>query len=83
MKKRTLLGAAVAFVALSASAGGMAAGTAVARPWQPLCQDLHSAFTGYYDLASSAYQQGDMQAYRYYDRLGDRNYNTYVARGCN
>ena len=74
----------VAGVALAGALTGFAAGVAEAAPsWGPRCQSLHSSFTTYYNLASSALQQGDMNAYRYYDRLGDNDYNSYVRAGCN
>lgn len=84
MRKSALLKRAAAAAALSGALTGFAAGVADAAPsWGPRCQSLHTSFTTYYNLASAALAQGDMQAYRTYDSRGDNNYNAYVQAGCN
>ena len=84
MKWKSAVLKGVATVAVAGALMGFAAGVAdAATNWGPRCQSLHYAFTTYYSLALSAFEQGDTQAGRYYDSLGDRNYNTYVRAGCN
>jgi hypothetical protein len=84
MNIRAIAGKTITAVALAGALTGLATGVAEAKPsWGPRCESLHYAFTTNYSLAASALDQGDMQAYRQYDKRGDNNYAAYVKAGCN
>lgn len=83
MNMRAITRKTVGALALTVALTGLGAGVAEAKPsWGPRCASYHYAFMNYYGLAAKAFERGDTQSGRYYDRLGDNNYAAYVRVGC-
>lgn len=77
MRKRTLLSAAIAFVALAVSIAGITAGTADAKPRELNCLQIGRNIDQSYNLAIRAKAQGDQAGYNQWMDLYHRGQEKY------
>lgn len=81
---KTVIARAATIAAVCAVAGGLAAGTANARPWEgPRCLQLHNQFVSSYEMAAAYQNEGNTKQARAWNKTGDAQYSTYIREGCN